>query len=222
MKKLILASLVIMSQSAFCSDDFVSVDYPIISHDAEQVINGTGKVDGGHWDISYEHATKNGTHYDVQFKVTPTSKAIIDDYRNIINSSMVVGPFVFPQNGKDGFNIHVDHPEYLAHMFELQSSKEITLNGFKVTANIDNVLYDPTTHATTVNFSFDSENNIAYLPKSAGYAAIIGYGTSETRVSFVSNVSGHDMTNCTQTECFVSLSRLASNPEFAQQLYVIE
>ncbi|HIF9058395.1 TPA: hypothetical protein ACX6MG_002421 [Photobacterium damselae] len=222
MKKLILASLVIMSQSALCGD-LITVDYPILTHAENLSISGTRTAVGGHWDISYEHAIKNGTHYDVQFTVTPTSKVIIDDYVTIVDSSMIVGPFVFPQNGAEGFNGNVDHPEYLAHVLELQSSQEITLDGVKVTANIDSANYDPITHATIVNFSFDSDSNIKYLPKSAGYAALIAPSSSKTHVNFISNVSGNnDTPYCTQTECFASLARYTGAPEYSQQLYVIE
>ncbi|NVH46163.1 hypothetical protein [Photobacterium damselae] len=217
MKKLILASLVIMSQSAFC-DDMVSVDYPILAHELQLPI-ATREADGGHWDISYDHAIKNGTHYDVQFKVTPTSKVMVVDYLQMLVSSMAIGPFVLPQSGQDGFNNFVDNPDFLSHMFELLPSQEITLDGHKVTASIDSANYDPSTHATTVNFSFDSDDNIKYLPKSAGFSGIVAQGQSKF---LMSNVSGFDSTYCTQKECFVTLSRYPGNPEINQYLYVIE
>ncbi|OBU43850.1 hypothetical protein [Photobacterium damselae] len=217
MKKFILASLVIMSQSAFC-DDIVSVDYPILAHESQLPI-ATQEADGGHWDFSYVHAIKNGTHYDVQFKVTPTSKVMIVDYLPMLESSMAIGPFIFPQNGQDGFNNFVDNPNFLSHMFELQSSQEITLNGHKVTANIDSTNYDPNTHATTVNFSFDSDDNIKYLPKLAGFAGIVNLSG---KLFLMSHVSSLDSTYCSQKECFVSLSRYPGNPEISQQLYEVE
>ncbi|WP_297478585.1 hypothetical protein [uncultured Photobacterium sp.] len=219
-KKLAITFLLAaVSQSAH--SETLSFSQPVLDTPLAESVQMISMAHGNNWGLVYDYATKQDNHYDVKFRVTPNPGKGFGTAATPEVSNMVIGPFAFAQS-MDAYKSYEADPAKLKVMLAevLPTVSTIVLDGkVAVSPSITDVSYDEKTHETVVSFSFDSDENITYLPKTAGFVGIWTQGVQWT--TLMGRLSAGDSFTCDKVKCYDDLRNMDGMPDYMQQNYAV-